>query len=207
MVQTVQALAGRVQTGGELCEVVTGVLQAVTEDLNYPGISSPASGNSATGGTAAANGLGEAGAGASPFLQAAALPAGASLSSLATGHEQAEPISAIEPAKLATAGMALQLAAAATEAGVEQLQEEQQPFTTPLNSFTGAAASSADASFTGGPPVRQLADGVLPGKLVMAAAPLLRQGPAVLRHAVQRILLALLPAAPQVSRVAGKDEE
>jgi hypothetical protein len=101
---------------------------------------------------------------------------------------------ASDPNKLAAAGMALQLAAAAAEGC---LDEQQTQFVTPANSFTGTASSST-SSTEGLAASRSLPGGVLPARLVAAALPLLTQGPCALSHTVQRLLLALVPSAPQV---------
>jgi hypothetical protein len=90
--------------------------------------------------------------------------------------------------------MALQLAAAAAEGC---LDEQQTQFVTPANSFTGVSGSST-SSMDGGAAARSLPGGVLPARLVAAALPLLTQGPCALSHALQRLLLALVPSAPQV---------
>lgn len=198
MLQTVHALAGRVQTAAELCEVVTGVLTGAAASLNYPSCSSPPVLSLAGGPASAAVALGGSGAGiASPFQPAAALPPTASFGGAGAGSREvvATPLGAPDHAKLAAAVMALQLAAAAADGC---LSEQQDQFVTPFNSFTGTAPSTSGSSSP-----RSLPGGVLPPKLVAAAQPLLTQGPHVLRHAVQRILLALLPAAPQVRRRCG----
>jgi hypothetical protein len=75
--------------------------------------------------------------------------------------------------------MMLQCAAAATEAFVSQC---------------GSSSSSSGA--------RQMSlvlpGGTLPAALVSAALPLLHAAPALVRRPVQRLLLALLPAAGKV---------
>lgn len=197
MLQTVQALAGRVQTGAELCEVVTGVLHAVTADLRCQGHSSPVRLSSSGGAAAAANGPvfanGVSGSfGGSPFEVAAAGTAPASFLGTAASRDGGAPVSAADAATLATAGMALQLAAAAAEGCVG---ERDGAFVTPLSSFT--AGPDATHSADGVASLRGLPGGVLPSRLVSAALPLLTQGPPVVRHAVQHILLTLLPTAPQ----------
>jgi hypothetical protein len=89
--------------------------------------------------------------------------------------------------------MALQLAAAAAE-GCLGPQDDR--FVTPVSSFTGPVAGAASSADRGAAP--GLPGGMLPTKLVSAALPLLTQGPRAVRHAVQRVLLSLVPAAPQV---------
>jgi hypothetical protein len=79
--------------------------------------------------------------------------------------------------------MMLQCAAAATEAYVVQ-------------------CSSSSSSSGQGQPALVLPGGALPAGLVSAALPLLRAAPALVRRPVQRVLLALLPAASKVSQVA-----
>jgi hypothetical protein len=71
--------------------------------------------------------------------------------------------------------MMLQCAAAATEAFVAQCSSSSQ-----------------------GQPVLVLPAGALPAGLASAALPLLRAAPALVRRPVQRVLLALLPAASKV---------
>lgn len=200
MFQTVQALAGRVQTGGELCEVVTGVLHAVAAELHCQGHSSPtrlssSGGAAAAVASAAANGpVGEFGS--SPFELAAA--GGAPVSTTGTGARDGSlSTKSTDSAKLAEAGMALQLAAAAAEGC---LGEQDDAFVTPISSFTGTALAGAGTASANGGTGRGLPGGMLPAKLVSAALPLLTRAPLVVRHAVQRILLTLLPAAPQVSK-------
>jgi hypothetical protein len=78
--------------------------------------------------------------------------------------------------------MMLQCAATATEAFVAQC--------------SGSSSSSQ------GQPVLVLPGGALPAALVSAALPLLRAAPALVRRPVQRVLLALLPAAEKVCGLA-----
>lgn len=186
MLETVQALAARVQTAAELCEVITGVLTAVAADLNYSGHSHARTPSSAAGAVAAAMNGPAGDAASSPFQPMAATAA--SFSPPAGTRER--QLAAGDPAKLARAGVALDLAAAAAEARMQ----DQQPFRTPLSSFT----TSASSSVTGWHGALRLPNGVLPVQLLSAALPLMQHGPPVVRHAVQRILLALLPGAPQV---------
>lgn len=193
MLQMVHALAGRVQTAAELCEVITGVLNAAAASLNYPSCSSPPVLSTAGGPASAAAALGGSGAGgASPFQPAATLPPTVSFGGAGGRDGAGAAPGAVDEGKLAAVLMALQLAVAAADGCLSAQQEH---FVTPCSSFTGTgiAPSSSDTQ-------RSLPGGVLPSKLVAAALPLLTQGPHVLRHAVQRILLALLPAAPQVRR-------
>lgn len=179
MLQTVQALGARVQTTAELCEVLTGVLDAIAASMHYSSPPVLQSGNGAAAG-------GRADAAGGPSLFCAAVSAG--------GAGGVRDTAASDPNKLAAAGMALQLAAAAAEGC---LDEHQTQFVTPANSFTGTASSST-SSTEGLAATHSLPGGVLPARLVAAALPLLTQGPCALSHAVQRLLLALVPSAPQV---------
>jgi hypothetical protein len=87
--------------------------------------------------------------------------------------------------------MALECAAAATEAFVQQQQQPAVQVSTSKGSSSAAAGG-----FT-------LAGGVLPPSLVAAALPLIAGGPGVARRAVQRILLTLLPGAVKVCVCVG----
>jgi hypothetical protein len=196
MLQMVHALAGRVQTAAELCEVITGVLNAAAASLNYPSCSSPPVLSSAGGPVSAAAALGGSGAGgASPFQPAATLPPMVSFGGAGGRDGAGAAPGAADEGKLAAVLMALQLAAAAADGC---LLAQQEHFVTPCSSFTGTGVAPSNSEAQ-----RSLPGGVLSTKLVAAALPLLMQGPHVLRHAVQRILLALLPAAPQVRRRCG----
>lgn len=193
MLETVQGLAGRVQTAAELCEVITGVLTSVSTDLHYQ--SAPRRLSGAGGWLPGAANVPATQVGSSPFqtaaLGSAAGGAGGASAQVAREGSTAAAAATVDASRLATASMALELAATAAETRLA----EQDSFVTPCSSFTGTAAVRPGSSSG-----HSLAGGVLPAKLVAAALPMLAHGPPVLRHAVQRILLALLPAAPQVCR-------
>lgn len=185
MLQMVQALAARVQTTGELSEVVTGVLHSVAASLQLQRYSVPWT-VSAAGAAAAANGPSELPV--SPFQLAAAGPAAAAQVVGPSGSRDAQLAGGpAGTAKLASAAVALELAAAAAESHVQD-----KAFVTPPSSFGGSAG------FTRSEPAVLLPGGVVPAQLVSASLPILLHGAPGLRPTVHRILLALLPAAPQV---------
>lgn len=185
MLQMVQALAARVQTTGELSEVVTGVLHSVAASLHLQRYIVPRT-LSAAGAAAAANGPSELPV--SPFQVAAAGPSAAAQVAGPSGSRDAQlaggPAGA---AKLASAAVALELAAAAAESHVQD-----KAFVTPPSSFGGSAAATRSELAV------MLPGGVVPSQLVSASLPFLLHGAPALRPTVHRILLALLPAAPQV---------
>uniref|UniRef100_A0A383VUE4 Uncharacterized protein n=1 Tax=Tetradesmus obliquus TaxID=3088 RepID=A0A383VUE4_TETOB len=172
MLGAVRLLACRVGTATELCEAVAGALAAAAAEL---GLAAPgAGGSAAAGGAAGAAGpfagllaLVGSGAGVSASGAGAAGGAGSGAAEAAAAKQAADASEA------AAAVMMLQCAAAATEAFVAQ-----------------CSSSSSQAQ-----PALVLPAGALPAGLVRAALPLLRAAPALVRRPVQRVLLALLPAA------------
>lgn len=175
MLGAVRLLACRVGTATELCEAVAGALAAAAAEL---GLAAPgAGGSAAAGGAAGAAGpfagllaLVGSGAGVSASGAGAAGGAGSGAAEAAAAKQAADASEA------AAAVMMLQCAAAATEAFVAQ-----------------CSSSSSQAQ-----PALVLPAGALPAGLVRAALPLLRAAPALVRRPVQRVLLALLPAAGKV---------
>lgn len=168
---SVRVLGVRVGTTAELCEAVAAVLGAVAEEMQ---VSKAAHLHSPRRGLSSAGAAAStAGArAASPFAARAGTPVAGAEDGVHDAGAATDEVSAA-----AGAVMALECAAAATEAYMQQQQQQQGP---------GAGGCA-------------LAGGVLPPGLVSAALPLLAGGPGVVRRAVQRILLTLLPAATNVS--------